>query len=322
MHKKKRIRVCQIVEVLKSEYCEVKGDLDRIVTHPAPIDSARKGSALCFAGATQSMAGAHKIDALAEIRDSKAGVVITSKGLNFTPKYYANRTLILVENPRLAYIRVLKAFFEEKPKWGIHATAVIDSDADIHERVYVGPYTVIGKSRISEGTIIHGNVFIYDNCIIGKNVVIYAGCILGGKGFGFERNEMGEMEKFPQLGGLVIEDDVEIQGLCNVEVGTLDNTVIGKGTKIDSCCHIAHNTKIGRYCVITADAMFAAGVELDDYVWLSPSSVLRNRIKIGKEAQVGIGSVVVKDVDEGSLVMGVPARPVEEFKRILKRMKD
>jgi UDP-3-O-[3-hydroxymyristoyl] glucosamine N-acyltransferase len=321
MHKR-TIKISQILEVLKPESCEVKGDEDRTITHPASIDSAKETSALCFAGSTKSMAGAHKIDALSKIRNSKAGVVIISKGLNLVSDDYADRTLILVDNPRLAYIRVLRAFFEEEPKWGIHPTAIIDPDAVLHERVSIGPYTVVGKSCIGEGTQIHGHVFIYDNCTIGKNVVIYAGCVIGGKGFGFERNSAGEMEKFPQLGGLVIDDDVEIQGLCNIEVGTLDNTVIGKGTKIDSCCHIAHNTKIGRYCVITADAMFAAGVELSDYVWLSPSSVLRNRIKIGKKSQVGIGSVVVKDVERESLVMGVPARPADEFKRMLKKLKE
>jgi UDP-3-O-[3-hydroxymyristoyl] glucosamine N-acyltransferase len=217
---------------------------------------------------------------------------------------------------------VLRAFFEEKPKWGIHPTVLIDPDADIHEQVSIGPYTVIGKSCIGKGTQIHGNVFIYDNCNIGKNVVIYAGCVIGGKGFGFERNLTGELEKFPQLGGLVIEDDVEIQGLTNIEVGTLDSTIIGKGSKIDNYCHIGHNVRIGRHCVITAHSMLAAGVKIGDYAWISPSSAIRNRVKVGKRAQVGIGSVVVKDVGEDSLVMGVPARPADEFKRMLKKLKE
>jgi len=181
---------------------------------------------------------------------------------------------------------------------------------------------VIGKSSIGKGSIIHGHVFIYDNCTIGKNVEIFAGCVIGGKGFGFERNKNGELENFPQLGGLIIEDNVEIQGLCNVEVGTLADTVIGQGTKIDSCCHIGHNCRIGKHCVITAHTMFGAGIEVADYAWISPSAVLRNRIKIGERSQIVTGAVVVKDVLPGELVMGVPARPEKEFKRFLKKMKE
>jgi UDP-3-O-[3-hydroxymyristoyl] glucosamine N-acyltransferase len=318
---RKEISVEQVIEALQTEATQIKGDKKRIVTHPAAIDNAKGKDALCFAGATQSMSGSHKVDALAKIRKTKAGIVITSNDIELHPDDYKEKTLILVGNPRLAYIRVLRTLFEEGTSMTIHPTAIIDPEADIGPEVHIGPYTVVGKSTIGAGSIIHGHVYIYDNCFIGRNVEIYAGCLLGGKGFGFERNENGELEKFPQLGGLVIEDDVEIQGLCNVEVGTIENTRIGKGTKIDSYCHIGHNCKIGKHCVIAADTMFGAGVEVEDFVWISPSAVLRNRVRIGEGSQVGTGAVVVKDVPPNELVMGFPARPAEEFKRILKKLK-
>jgi len=298
------------------------GEKDRVVTYPAAINDADGPEAICFAGATKSMAGAHKIDALVKIRETKAGVIITSKDVAVSSDDFTSKTLILVDNPRLAYARVLRALFARPPNWGIHPTAVINDQADIHPNVYIGPYTVVGKSKIGEGTIIHGQVFIYDNCTIGRNVVIYPGCIIGAEGFGFERNEQGEMEKFPQLGGLIIEDNVEIQGLCNLDKGTLGETVIGEGTKIDTASHIGHNTLLGKHCLVAAHTMIGAGIHVGDFSWISPSSAIRNRVKIGTRSQVGIGAVVVKDVPPDTLVMGVPAQPADEFKRFLKKMKE
>jgi UDP-3-O-[3-hydroxymyristoyl] glucosamine N-acyltransferase len=115
---------------------------------------------------------------------------------------------------------------------------------------------------------------------------------------------------------VVIEDDVEICGLTHIARGTLEDTVIGQGTKIDALVHVGHNIKIGKHCVITANAMLAAN-NIGDYSWIAPSATLRDRIDIGQRVIVGLGSVVTKDVPDGMTVFGSPAKENEEQKVLL-----
>lgn len=148
-------------------------------------------------------------------------------------------------------------------------------------------------------------------CKIGKNVIIHPNVLLGGDGFGYERDEHDELIKFPSIGGIIIEDDVEIFPFTNIDRGTLDNTIIGKGTKIDHYCHIGHNVRIGKRCVITAGVIIAGSVTVGDDVFIGINSSIRDGIKIGKHAMVGMGSVVTKDVGDNWTVYGVPAKQVQ-----------
>lgn len=310
---RRRIQLSKILEALPSERRAI-GETNRTVTHPAAINLAASSDAIVFVGATQK-------EPLRRIRDSRAGVIVCSQDLTISPDKFPDKTLILVNNPRLSFIRILHSFFVAPPYWEIHPTAVIDSDAIIHPNVYIGPYCVVGKSEIDEGTILHGYVCVYDNCIIGRNVVIYAGCVIGAEGFGFERDEKGILIKFPHFGRLIIEDNVEIQGLTNVDKGTLGDTVIGEGTKIDTGCHIGHNVHLGKHCVVAAHTMIGGGVMVEDHAYIAPCACFRNRIRVGARSMVGTGALVTKDIPEGVVVMGAPARPANEYKQILGEMK-
>ena len=279
---------------------EILGLADRYVTMPSPLGDASEESV--------SFCSKKSVDALEIIRNSKARVIICSNELAFAEEDYQDRTLIVVSNPRLAFIRVMREYFGEKVAFGIHPTAVIDEEAEIHPNVYIGPHCYISKCEIGEGTIIYGNVYTYPNVTIGENVIVHAGTVIGADGFSYERNEKGELEKFPHIGGVVVEDDVEIGSNVSIDRGTMGNTIIGQGTKIDNLCHIAHNVVIGKHCMIIAQSMIGGSTIIGDYCYIAPCACLRDSIEVGKNALIGMGSVVTKNVSDGQVVFGVPAK--------------
>ncbi len=166
-----------------------------------------------------------------------------------------------------------------------------------------------------------GNNVILDKTIIGNNVVINPGTVIGSEGFGYQRREDKKLEKFPHFGGVIIEDDVEIGSNTSIDRGTLKNTIIRKGSKIDNLVHIAHNVEIGEYCLIIANSMIGGSAKIKKYSWVAPSASILNGIEIGENSTIGMGAVVVKSVPNNQTWAGVPARPLEEFIRIQKKLK-
>jgi UDP-3-O-[3-hydroxymyristoyl] glucosamine N-acyltransferase len=238
------------------------------------------------------------------LENTKAKILVCDNSLKINDEIIKDKVLIVVKNPKFVFIKIVEALFVEKLEFGIHPTAVIHSEAQIAADTYIGPFTYVGKSKIREGTIIYGSTYIYDNVKIGKNVIIEAGCIIGSAGYNFARDEKGKLHKFPHLGGVIIEDDVEIQASSVVDRGVLDDTVIGKGTKIDSLCYIAHNCKIGKDNLIIGHSMLSGSVTLGDKCWVSPSVTFRDDIRVGHESFIGMGSLVVNNLDDKSYVMG------------------
>lgn len=285
---------------------KVVGDASAIsFRYPAPASEAEP-DAIVWIRSTRP-------DAADLLRRTAAGVVIC--GQDVAPADgIPGKCLLVVDNPKVVYSRVVAALFEPKRAWGIHPTAIIDYAASIEEPVFIGPYTVIGRASIGAGTVIFGQVYIYDGVRIGRNVRIHAGCVIGGDGFGFEPNETGHLEKFPHVGGVVIEDDVEIQAQSAIDRGTLGDTIVHRGAKFDNFVHVAHNCEIGEDALVTAQCMLAGGVKVGKRCWLGPGSVFRDNITIGDGAFIGIGSLVVKDVEAGTTQMGSPARPADEYK--------
>jgi UDP-3-O-[3-hydroxymyristoyl] glucosamine N-acyltransferase len=143
----------------------------------------------------------------------------------------------------------------------------------------------------------------------------------GPVGFGYSRNEKGELEKFPHLGGVVIEDDVDIGSNTSIDRGTLGNTLIRQGAKIDNLVHIAHNVVVGKHAAVIAHAMIGGSTVIGDYGWVAPSAALMNGIAIGTYATVGLGAVVTKDIPADETWAGIPARPLKEFSAIQRALK-
>lgn len=301
-----QISVTELCNSVGANY-RVLGAMDRYVTAPAPIHEANQQSVSFWSRQSD--------DPLQHIRDSNAGVIICSSQLEFAGEDYRDKTLILVPNPRLAFIRVMRRHFAAKSQSGVSPTAVIDDEADIHPNVYIGPNCYIGKCEIGEGTVIHANVHVYPRSRIGRNVIIHAGTVVGSEGQAYERDGAKILRKFPQIGGVVIEDDVEIGSNVSIMRGTFGTTVIGEGTKVGHLCSIGHNVVIGKHCLIITHSAIGGSSHIGDYSQVSLGACIRDGIEIGRHAVIGMGSVVTKNVDEGQVVFGVPARERRERQR-------
>lgn len=306
----RRIEIERVFQALGDSIIRAIGPARGVISYPAPITEAQDELAITFCKRTGA-------EAVTLIRDTKAGVIICKEDASLEEIDAPGKTLIAVDDPRLTFLRLVQLFFSDPRPQGVHPTAFIETAARIHPTAYVGPFAYVGQSEIGEGTVIYGHVYIYQNVQIGRNVTIHAGTVLGADGFGYNRNEAGELEKFPHVGGIVIEDDVEIGSNTCVDRGTLGNTVIRQGAKIDNLVHISHNVVIGRHSTVIAHAMIGGSTRIADYAWIAPSACLSDDISIGGHAVVGFGAVVVKDVPDNVTVMGVPARTLDEYKRDL-----
>jgi len=295
----KKISVRKLYQALTGD-ARLLGPVDGYILSVASIGDADK-HALSFCLQRDKIG-------LELIRKSKARVVICSDELNVTEEDYRDRTLILVPNPKLALTRVMQTFFQEEVKSGIDSTAVVDKDAKIYPDVYIGPHCYIGKCQVGEGTIIYGNTYIYSGVKIGKRVVIHAGTVIGAEGMEFTRNEKGQFEKYPHIGGITIEDDVWMGSHVSIMKGVFKDTIIGQGTKLGAFCSIGHEANIGKHCLIITCSVIGGSCRIGDYSRVSLGACVRDGIEIGKNALIGMGSVVTKNVGDGQVVFGVPAR--------------
>lgn len=204
---------------------------------------------------------------------------------------------IITEEPRLTFAKIINRSSDVKESF-------------IHPSVIIGDNVQIGKNAT-----LHANVVIYGNTKIGDNVTIHANTVIGKPGFGYvEDEEEGIWVQFPQLGGVRIENDVDIGSCVVVDKGALDDTIIGEGTKIDNLVHIAHGVKIGKHCLIIACAEISGSVVLGDNVWVAPNVSIRENLKIGNNSLIGIGSVVIRDVPDDSIIIGNPGKPMDKSK--------
>jgi UDP-3-O-[3-hydroxymyristoyl] glucosamine N-acyltransferase len=256
------------------------------------------------------------------LETSAAKVIICDYTLTCSPEILQEKLLIRVDNPKLAFIRVATALFGEKREYGIHPSATVDINAKIGEKVFIGPNTIIGESVIGDNVVIAGNVFIGNKVRIGNNVFINAGVVIGSEGFGYSRNNEGVLEKFPHFGGVVIEDDVEIGSNTCIDRGTLGNTLLKQGAKIDNLVHIAHNVVVGRNSLVIANAMVGGSTTIGDETWIAPSVNLMNGIKIGNKVTIGMSALVTKNVPDGETWAGVPASSLEKYLELQKKIKN
>ena len=222
--------------------------------------------------------------------------------------------IVRCHRPKLAFTRAVNEFFPKllESHWPKQGTAPIDASATIGPEVTLAAGVVIGPQVTIGARVSIGPNTCIAHCDIGANVTIGANCSIGLPGFGYEKDESGRWWRFPHIGRVVIEDDVEIGSNTCIDRGALGETRIGAGAKIDNLVHIAHNVVVGKNAVVIANSMIGGSAVIGDGVWVAPSVSVMNQVAIGDRATLGMGAVVLKPVDENAVMVGNPARPLEK----------
>jgi UDP-3-O-[3-hydroxymyristoyl] glucosamine N-acyltransferase len=252
------------------------------------------------------------------IAKSNAGVILCKKSMegHVYPNKKKDQVLVFVDNPRFEFTRIAKKISRNNipspPKVGISPTAVIADSAKIGRDCYIGDHVVIGEDCIiGDNSKIDLKVNL-QNCIIGNDCIIQPNTTIGYDGFAFERcADTLELEKFPHYGKVIIENDVEIYANCSIARGSLSDTTIGQGTKIDALCHVAHNVSIGKNTELTAGTIIGGSTTIGNNCWLGLNSTIKNKLKIGNKVIVGSGSSVINSVDDEDIVAGCPAKSIK-----------
>ena len=241
------------------------------------------------------------------INNTLAGLIISGGPLKLSDLNLTQKAVIISSNPRMDFIRITNLLDKGPYFSGINNSVVFIGENEISESVKIASNCTISNSIIGNNVTIYPNCTIH-NAIIGNNVNIYSGAQVGTDGFGYEKTEDGTLIKFTHFGKVIINDNVDIGSNTCIDRGTINDTVIGEGSKIDNLVHVAHNVQIGKNCVIIAQSMIGGSTIIEDGVWISPSSVIRDGIRIGKNTLIGMGSVVTKNVPENEVWAGNPAK--------------
>jgi UDP-3-O-[3-hydroxymyristoyl] glucosamine N-acyltransferase len=246
---------------------------------------------------------------------SNAGVILCKKDLEgfVHPRPGKKQQFIFLDNPRLAFVHITNQIYNKKPVIGVSSHAVISENAKIGSNCYIGHYTIIGDNCIiGDNTVIYDKVTLVQNCSIGNGCIIQPGVTMGADGFAFERHPNGDLERFPHLKGVRIGNNVEVCANTNIARGSLSDTTIGDGTKVDALVQIAHNVKIGKNTEITTGTIIGGSTSIGNMTWTGLNSTLKDNIKVGNNVLIGAGAAVIKDVQDGDIVAGVPAKSIKD----------
>ncbi|SON54944.1 UDP-3-O-acylglucosamine N-acyltransferase [Hartmannibacter diazotrophicus] len=270
-----------------------------------------------------------------QLRETRAAICIcAAKYAAMAPEGVA---VIVAAAPYRASAQVVQALFPDATKLkgsfgneGIHPSAVVDPSARLEAGVTVEPGAVIGPEvEIGSGTVVCANAVIGKGvrigrdgyvgpgasvlyALVGNRVILHPGCRIGQDGFGFAMGPGGHL-KVPQIGRVIIQDDVEIGANTTIDRGSNRDTIIGEGTKIDNAVQVGHNVVVGRHCVIVSQSGISGSTRLDDYVALGGQAGLSGHLHIGMGAQVAGNSGVADDIPAGERWMGSPAKPIRQF---------
>lgn len=310
----------QVSEVCEAELSDKSKALVEI-KDIATMAKAQEGE-ICFFYDKKAKEKAAEIKATA--------CVTTTELKDFVPE---NVICLVAQNPKVAFLKLNLAFYAEvMPKPNIASSARIHPSAIIGENVCIGDNVVIGENvkigvncLIEPGVVIGRGCEIGDNCRIGANAslaytlmgndcYIYAGARIGQDGFGFQLIN-GQHKRIPQVGRVIIGNDVEIGANTCVDRGALEDTVIGDGVRVDNLVQIAHNDKLGRGCVIVSQTGIAGSCTFGDYVVCGGQTGFADHLNVGSGAQIAAQSGVMRDIEPGAVLMGYPAVPIKDFMR-------
>lgn len=302
----------QIAEFVQGR---VEGDENATVNTFAKIEEGKKG-AISFLSNPKY---------IHYIYDTNSSVVLINEDVELEQE--VKPTLIRVKNAYESVARLLQLYEQMKPKkTGVDALAFVSPSAKIGQNVYIGPFTFVGENvEIGDGTRIYPNVTIYDGCRIGKNVTIHAGAVIGADGFGFAPNQEG-YEKIPQIGIVVIEDNVEIGANTCVDRSTMGQTIIRRGVKLDNLIQVAHNCEIGENTVMSAQVGLAGSTKIGAWCMVGGQAGFSGHITVADKTFVGAQSGVISNTKgQGQQLIGAPAIDPKVFfkaQAVMKRLPD
>ena len=264
----------------------------------------------------------------AYIYTTGASVVLVNR--TFEPAQPLSATLIKVDDAGACVLKLLEMYNAAKPRRsGISPLASVCAEAQVGEGCYIGDFAVIEADvkigngcqiypqvylgtgvSVGEGTILYPGVKVYEGCLIGRNCILHAGAVIGADGFGFMPNAAGGFDKIPQLGNVVIEDDVEIGANTCIDRAKTDSTVIRRGVKLDNLIQIGHNVHVGENTVSSAQTGIAGTSKVGSNCFLAGQVGIADHVNIGNNVKIGAGSIVLKDVPDNCTVVGNPGRVV------------
>lgn len=265
-----------------------------------------------------------------DARESAAAAIVVGDGYRS-----GEQNILRTENPYLAFARAVELITPSEPlRPGVAETAVVDPSVTVPADASIGPWVVIERGvelgagvAVGAGTVIEARVEIGDGSRIGPRVTVHrgtsigercivqSGAVLGSEGYGYATDKSGRHHPVPQRGGLVIGDDVDIGANVTIDRGSIGDTVIGSGTKIDNLVHVAHNVRIGKNAIIVAQVGIAGSTQVGDYVVLGGQAGLQGHIRVGDRARIGGQAGVIGDVPADAELSGYPARPHREQMR-------
>jgi UDP-3-O-[3-hydroxymyristoyl] glucosamine N-acyltransferase len=305
-----------------------EGDLERRFEGVAPLAEAGPGE-VSFLGERRYL------DAL---RASGAGAVIVPPA--FADSVPPGAVAVVSEAAQLGFSRVAALFHPPAaPRPGIHPTAVVGAGATVGEGTEIGAYAVLGENaRVGRNCVIHPHavvgpgVEIGDDCclhahssvshaLLGRGVVLHPGARVGQEGFGFAPTAEGRFETMPQLGRVVLGDEVQIGANSCVDRGAQGDTVLGRGTRLDNLVQVGHNVRTGRGCILVAQSGVSGSAVLGDFVTIAAQAGLAGHLRVGAKARIGAQSGVMNDVPAGTDVLGSPAWPVRQTWRAIAHLR-
>jgi UDP-3-O-[3-hydroxymyristoyl] glucosamine N-acyltransferase len=301
------------------------GDAATEITGVASITEAQPGEITFLSGAKNFS------QHLDNLKRSRAAAVIAPEE---APELQLPS--IRLKNAYFGLVKALEFFHpENRPEYGIHPTAFVSENAAVGENVVVGPNAVVeAGAKIAEGAWIDAQAYIgtetsigkntrifsgariLQGCQIGEGCIVHANAVIGSDGFGFTPHQ-GQQLKVPQIGNVIVEDNVEIGACVTIDRATMGSTRIGAGTKIDNMVHIAHNVIVGKNCTIVAQVGISGSTILEDNVTMAGQTGTVGHVTIGKGTIVAARGVVTNDVEPNSFVSGFPCKPHQEERRIL-----
>ncbi|MGA2406923.1 MAG: UDP-3-O-(3-hydroxymyristoyl)glucosamine N-acyltransferase [Bacteroidales bacterium] len=276
--------------------------------------------------------------------DTKSSIVLVNK--SFIPSGKVDATLIKVENAYEAFASLLRLVDQARPrKKGIHATAIIEATAKIGSDVFIGPYAYIGENCvIGDGCSVYPHVYIGDNtklgnnctinpgvkiyhdCLVGEGCIIHAGTVIGSDGFGFAPQSENEYMKIPQLGNVILEDNVEIGSNVTIDRATMGSTIIRKGVKLDNLIMIGHNVEVGENTVMAAQTGIAGSTKVGKNCMFGGQVGIAGHIKIANGTKIGAQGGILGDVkEENTVILGSPAIEIKQYLKssvIFKKLPD